>query len=528
MIKLLDCTLRDGGYINDWNFKEDVICNVINKLIDSNVDIIECGYIENCSYSKDRSKYNSIDEIKCYVPSNKHNSEIVAMIDFGKYEVNDIPVNDNTVISGIRVVFHKKDAKEALEFCRELNKKGYKLFIQPMVTMSYTDEEILDLIKKINEIKPYAFYLVDSFGVMQKKDLVRLIHLVDNNLDNSISLGYHSHNNLQLAYSNAQCMLDIKMNRDVIIDSSIFGMGRGAGNLNTELFADYLNRNMNKNYRIEPLLDVIDENLNTIYNENYWGYSLPHYLSAKNNCHPNYATYLSSKYTLSVKSIDEVLKSIDTDKKCSFNKEYTEALYKRYQEKYVDDKVCIDQLKKELDNHEILIIAPGKSVLQYEDTIRCYIEKQNPIIFSVNYIPDNFTPNYLFCSNGKRYEKLRKNANLDHKNIKLIFTSNVDLKGDSYNYIVNYSSLLGQIKDTADNVTIMLMNLLSQIKCNNVKIAGFDGFNADNTLNYVDEYMNTVLSKADITKRNECITSEMSIFQKNMEVTFITPSIYNK
>jgi len=117
---------------------------------------------------------------------------------------------------------------------------------------------------------------------------------------------------------------------------------------------------------------------------------------------------------------------------------------------------------------------------------------------------------------------------LDHKNIKLIFTSNVDLKGDSYNYIVNYSSLLGQIKDTADNVTIMLMNLLSQIKCNNVKIAGFDGFNADNTLNYVDEYMNTVLSKADITKRNECITSEMSIFQKNMEVTFITPSIYNK
>ena len=109
-----------------------------------------------------------------------------------------------------------------------------------MVSLSYTDEEFLDLIRRVNELEPYAFYIVDSFGMMKRKDLTRLFYLVEHNLNENIKIGFHSHNNMQLAYSNAQSLVDLHSDRELIIDASVYGMGRGAGNLNTELFVQYM------------------------------------------------------------------------------------------------------------------------------------------------------------------------------------------------------------------------------------------------------------------------------------------------
>ena len=125
--------------------------------------------------------------------------------------------------------------------------------------MSYSDEEFLTLIKAANELKPYAFYIVDSFGMMNGRDLIRLFYMLEHNLDDSIKIGFHSHNNMQLAFSNAQQLVSIQTNREIIIDSTIYGMGRGAGNLNSELFIEYLNGISNSNYNIKPLLKIIDE-----------------------------------------------------------------------------------------------------------------------------------------------------------------------------------------------------------------------------------------------------------------------------
>ena len=165
----------------------------------------------------------------------------------------------------------------ALELCRGIKGKGYKVFIQAMVSLNYTDEEFLELIRRVNEFRPYAFYIVDSFGVMKKKDLVRLFYLVEHNLHEEILVGFHSHNNMQLSYSNAQTLADIHTERDLIIDSSVYGMGRGAGNLNTELFVEYLNDAFGKSYRRQPLLEIIDTVLEGFYRRDGWGYSLPNY-----------------------------------------------------------------------------------------------------------------------------------------------------------------------------------------------------------------------------------------------------------
>ena len=141
-----------------------------------------------------------------------------------------------------------------------------------MVSLSYTDEEFLEMLKIVNTLEPYSFYIVDSFGMMKGKDLTRLFYMVEHNLKENIWIGFHSHNNLQLAYSNAQQLISVQTNRNIIIDSAIMGMGRGAGNLNTELFLGYLNENAEKNYDIKPLLTIVDKILTPFYERNYWGY----------------------------------------------------------------------------------------------------------------------------------------------------------------------------------------------------------------------------------------------------------------
>jgi 4-hydroxy 2-oxovalerate aldolase len=286
------------------------------------------------------------------------------MMNYGEYNIEDLPVYDGKSIDGIRIAFHKKDVKESLELCRKIKEKGYKVFVQAMVSLCYTDEEFLALIRNVNEFEPYAFYIVDSFGMMKSKDLTRLFYMVEHNLKESIWIGFHSHNNMQLAYSNAQTLVSVKTNRNLIVDSSIYGMGRGAGNLNTELFIEYLNENCEKNYQLKPLLTIIDDILNGFYQQNCWGYSLPNYISATHNIHPNYAAYLDDKKTLTVESMNEIFDMMDEEKKYSYDKEYIEEVYLKYMTAGKVQEEHKEELVKELKGKKVILVAPGKSSVE--------------------------------------------------------------------------------------------------------------------------------------------------------------------
>ena len=243
-VNILDCTLRDGGYCNQWLFGKKNIIKIIDGLIEAGINIIECGFFtNNVQYNAEVAKYTTMEQVAEVLPQDHANKLFVCLINYGEYEADKIPEYDGTALDGFRIAFHKKDMVSALKFCQAVKEKGYKVFIQPMVSLNYTDEEFLELIRIVNGFEPFAFYIVDSFGVMKRKDLIRLFYMVEHNLRENIAIGYHSHNNMQLAYSNAQSLVDIRTKRKIIIDSSIFGMGRGAGNLNTELFVEYLNDN---------------------------------------------------------------------------------------------------------------------------------------------------------------------------------------------------------------------------------------------------------------------------------------------
>ena len=369
-IQVLDCTLRDGGYCNDCRFGFDNEKKIIHGLVEANIDIIECGFLLNTmAYDRDVTRFTSLDEVAKVIPLNKEGKTFVVLTDYGKYNPEDLPKYDGTSVDGLRVAFHKKDRVAALEECKEIKNKGYKVFVQAMVSLSYTDEEFLDLICRVNEIEPYAFYIVDSFGMMKRKDLTRLFYLVEHNLNEKIKIGFHSHNNMQLAYSNAQSLVDMHSDRELIIDASVYGMGRGAGNLNTELFVQYLNDNADSDYDIKPLLSIIDEILNEFYQRNYWGYSLPNYLSAAHNAHPNYAGYLDDKKTLTVENMNEIFDMMDDDKKVSYDKNYIEELYLRYMATGKSQEEHKTELIENLNGKTILLIAPGKSSIEEKNKI---------------------------------------------------------------------------------------------------------------------------------------------------------------
>lgn len=247
-IQILDCTLRDGGYINNWKFSNNIIQQIFQSLHNSNIDIVECGYLNDTKGQDSNSTlFDSMQSIDVLFQTLDIQASKVVMINLGDFDISNLPPKVNSSIDGIRLAFHKKDISVALDTSSKIIKLGYKLYLQPMVTKNYTDIELLSLIEKANQLQIYSFYIVDSFGSMTLEEFQRYMMLADNNLNPNILLGYHSHNNMQLAFSNAINMCDTNLNRDIIIDASIYGIGRGAGNLNTELIVDFLNSTFDTN-----------------------------------------------------------------------------------------------------------------------------------------------------------------------------------------------------------------------------------------------------------------------------------------
>ena len=226
-IQVLDCTLRDGGYINDWRFGRKTIISILEKLENANIDIIECGFLTRMVKEPECSLFRSVKEIEQVLPKQNRRCMYVAMIAIGEKELHPLELTpcDGNSITGIRLTFHKHEIEQAFDWARIIMEKGYEVFMQPVGTVFYSDRELLELVDKINQLNPFAFYIVDTLGSMYRNDVSHRFYLIDKNMNPQIRLGFHGHNNLQLAFSNAQVLGKIQTKRTLILDSSVYGMG---------------------------------------------------------------------------------------------------------------------------------------------------------------------------------------------------------------------------------------------------------------------------------------------------------------
>jgi len=211
VIKLLDCTLRDGGYINNWKFGKREISELCRCLVEARTDIIEVGFLTDLEHTEDDALYSNCEEIRA-VCNKKEKSMLAAMIALGEKEMNPelLEPAETSPLDIVRITFHRDEAEitRAISYAKCLMDKGYKVCMQPVGTTSYLDKQLIELIEKINELKPWAFYLVDTLGILCKEELLRFIYLIDYNLALGIKLGFHSHNNLQMSFANAQQIIE--------------------------------------------------------------------------------------------------------------------------------------------------------------------------------------------------------------------------------------------------------------------------------------------------------------------------------
>lgn len=328
-IKLLDCTLRDGGYINNWVFGKTAIHDIKNKLELSGVDIIELGFLRDDAPNADRTVFNSIDTVKKLIGQKQAGKLYAVMAEVSNpFPLEKLAPYDENSPEVIRVIVWKRMLKEGFEYCKGIVEKGYKLCVQPARVSQYSDEEFVDMIKKFNELNPMAIYVVDSWGTMYKEELLHYLKLADENLKDGISVGYHGHNNLMQAMDVAQAFCEFDLKRDLIIDASIYGIGRGAGNLNTELFAMWANKYLNKSYDLSALMSIYDMYIKQIYDrEGKWGYSIPYLITAKYNANPNYARYYE-KLGASCEFIEKCIGSLSSDEKIIFKEDIANKYYK--------------------------------------------------------------------------------------------------------------------------------------------------------------------------------------------------------
>lgn len=340
-INLLDCTLRDGGYLNDWNFGERAINDIVHTLETTGVEMLELGFIRNEPYNKDRVVFSCMQQAKDLIGEKKEGILYSVMGEL----LNPVPLENiepasATGIDVIRMIVWKDktlpdgrvvDAiEEGFDYCKGLAEKGYKLCIQPVRVNQYTDEEFIYLLKHFSELNPMAIYVVDSWGTDNPEDLLHYMHLADQYMAPGIAIGYHGHNNMMHALAVAQEMLRAGFERDIIIDASVYGIGRGAGNLNLEIFAKYLNERYGKNYDLYPMLEVYDKYVAEIYQKEQWGYSVPFLLTAIHKANPRITRYMVDELKLNMAEIRYVLEHLPPKSKIIFQKAAVDACLREY------------------------------------------------------------------------------------------------------------------------------------------------------------------------------------------------------
>lgn len=518
-IDILDVTLRDGGYCNNWQFGAENIIGIISGLLDAGVSYIECGYLSHTKKGiKGRTVFDAIDSMNHFIPTGKKKKcKYLAMVNYGEIDVDKVPLYSGYGISGVRVAFRKKEWREAIDVCQQIKKKGYDIFVQPMNTLSYSEEEFKEMIQVAKTIMPYAVYIVDSFGMMTTMDIANYYKIVEEELPEEVVLGFHGHNNMQMATTNAQSFCEMKSRHGKLVDASIMGMGRGAGNLNTEIFCTYINKTQSQKIDIQPILYIIDEIINTFYIMKPWGYSLPNYLSAKYNEHPKYAIYLCDKNTLKVDDINNLLEAIPEEYKDEFHLDYIENAYVDYMDKNETMIRNHEEFKKSIYGKEILLIAPGPTSIQYGNRIIAKASEVD-VVIAINHIYDLCKTDYVFFSNKKRYLDVIDKVG----NQKTVVTSNIIGNEDAIR--VSYKQLLNDMRFVEDNAGLMTVKMLIEFGASKLYLAGFDGFSHDIRTNYADENMVLGIPPYVADAINYGMKEVLEKYQEKIEIDFVTPT----
>jgi 4-hydroxy 2-oxovalerate aldolase len=280
--RILDCTIRDGGLINNWDFSVDFVRDLYRALTLAGVDYMEVGYKNSPKLLKGGDsgpwRFLNDDFLREVIPE-KTNTKLSALVDIGRVDENDILPRSESLLDLIRVACYINDVDKAIALVNKFHEKGYETSINIMAVSNAMDHELTKALEEINQSPVDIVYVVDSYGSLDNIDIEHLVNKFQKHLPNK-EIGIHTHNNIQLAFSNTL----VGVNKGVtFLDSSVYGMGRAAGNCPTELLVSYLK---DPKYDVRSIVDVIERLFIPLREEVEWGYLIPYAITGTLNEHP--------------------------------------------------------------------------------------------------------------------------------------------------------------------------------------------------------------------------------------------------
>ncbi|MFH1397678.1 MAG: aldolase catalytic domain-containing protein [Candidatus Omnitrophota bacterium] len=289
-IKVLDCTIRDGGLMNNHDFEPRFVREVYKALSEAGIDYMEIGYknSKRLFNPKEYGKWKFCDDqdIKEVIKGIKSQTKISVMVDVDRVDIDDVLAKKDSPVDMIRVATYVKDVDKAIFLANHFSDKGYETTINIMAISRALDNELTECLQQLeHECKAKIVYIVDSFGSLYQETTEFLIKKAKSILKTK-EVGMHAHNNQQLAFSNT---IESIIHDANFVDGSIFGLGRAAGNCPTELILGFLK---NPKYDIRPILDVISKEFIPLQKKIEWGYFIPYAITGILDEHPRTAIAL--------------------------------------------------------------------------------------------------------------------------------------------------------------------------------------------------------------------------------------------
>ncbi len=285
-IKVLDCTIRDGGLINKWQFSDELVRATYQAVCEAGVDYMEIGYKASTDFydPKEYGKWRFCKEedVREVLDGLELKSKLACMVDIGRLKEKDILPVDESIFDMIRVACYIKDVDKGIALANHIIDKGYEVTLNLMAVSTNLEKDIDEALAQISATKIPCVYLVDSFGAMYSEDITFLTKKYMNALPGK-TIGIHCHNNRQLAFGNTiQAIIDGAN----LLDASVYGIGRGAGNCTLELLLGFLK---NPKYNLRPVLKLIEDDFLSLRNQIEWGYIIPMMITGTLNEHPRSA-----------------------------------------------------------------------------------------------------------------------------------------------------------------------------------------------------------------------------------------------
>lgn len=288
-IKILDCTVRDGGLMNNHKFADDFVRGIYSTCVAAGVDYMEIGYkgSKEIYPPKDFGVWKFCDEedVRRIVGDNKTDLKISVMADAERcdYKKDILPKKDS-VIDCVRIATYINQIPVALDMIHDAHEKGYETTLNLMAVSVVQERELDDALSELASSPVGTIYIVDSFGYLyseQVRDLT--LKFLDAVKDTGKQIGIHTHNNQQLAYANTIEALIVGANR---LDATMYGLGRGAGNCPMELLIGFLH---NPKFRLRPVLECIRDVMVPLRRKMEWGFDIPYLITGQFNLHPRAA-----------------------------------------------------------------------------------------------------------------------------------------------------------------------------------------------------------------------------------------------